>query len=172
MILFVASEVMLFGGLLAGYVVLRFGSDGFAGMPSLPAGPASISTGVLLLSSATLIVATRAGRRGAALLCRRAALATLILGTLFMGLQIAEWNRLMGAGVLPEGNIHGGMFYVLSWAHALHVIGGLALLVWLLLRIRRELHGSRLRDLFDIAGIYWHFVTVVWGTLFLILFGQ
>jgi heme/copper-type cytochrome/quinol oxidase subunit 3 len=169
MILFVASEVMLFGGLLAGYVVLRFGSDGFAGMPALPMGLASIATGVLILSSATLIVAARAGRRGAVLLCRRAALATLLLGILFLGLQIAEWKRLMGAGVLPGGNIHGGMFYILSWAHALHVVGGLVLLVWLLLRVRRELYGARLRDLFDIAGIYWHFVTIVWAMLFLIV---
>ena len=170
MILFVASEAMLFGGLLAGYVVLRFGSGHFSGMRPLPAGLAWLSTGVLVASSGMLVAAARANRSGRARRAWWGSLATLLLGVLFLGLQITEWNRLMAAGVLPAGNIGGGMFYILSWAHGLHVLGGLALLCYLALRVRRELYAARLRNLFDVAGIYWHFVTIVWGTLFLLLF--
>lgn len=169
MMLFVAAEVMLFSGLIAGYVVLKFGSGNFRGIEPLPVGLTGISTGVIAASSVLLIAATRGARRGNRSQVKFGALGALILGTLFLGLQVLEWNQLMGQGVLPSANVLGGMFYMLSWAHALHVFGGLVLLAVLASAAFRG-KSLRWRNLDTVASIYWHFVTLIWIALFYMLF--
>lgn len=169
-ILFIAAEMMLFAGLIAGYVVLRFGSGNFEGMPRLPIGLIAASTPALLLSSVALIVAGRGLRRGDRSRFKLGSVATFILGSLFMILQVVEWNQLLMAGVSPDDNVYGGMFYMLSWVHGLHVLGGIILLAILALRASRGSFSPVKRNFVVVASIYWHFVTLVWLGLFVILF--
>lgn len=170
MLLFVAAEVMLFAGLLAGYVVLRFGSGNFEGMERLPIGLTALSTSLLVASSIALIVASKAVKRGAMPLFKMAALATLFLGAGFLAVQVVEWRELMAAGISPAINIYGGMFYILSWVHGAHVAGGIILLAVLaVLALMNRITSTR-RTIVAATAIYWHFVTIVWITLFMVLF--
>ncbi len=170
MMLVVASEVMLFSGLVAGYIVLRFGSGGFEGLPRLPIGLAGISTPLLVASSIALIISSRAWKRRDIPVYSSAALASLLLGVLFLALQLLEWEQLMNSGTIPSNNVYGGMFYALSWVHGLHVLGGLVLLGYLVRRAWRPAVTQSSGNFVAVVGIYWHFVTIVWGALFLMLF--
>lgn len=169
MMLFVASEAMLFTGLVAGYVVLGYGSRGFEGMPVLPLGLAPYATAVLAASSGALVAAGRAIAAGRAS-ASRWSLATLALGTLFLGLQALEWMRMVGDGLLPESGVNSGMLYVIGGVHGLHVAGGLVFLGILAVRAMRAPRDARTRSFATTAALYWHFVTLVWLTLFLMLY--
>src|SRR6476659_11263826 len=91
MMLFVSAEVMLFAGMLAGYVVLRFGSGNFAGMQRLPVGLTWLSTSLLVASSVMLVQASRGLKSGAMGRFKASALATLACGIGFLGIQWFEW---------------------------------------------------------------------------------
>ena len=170
MILFVAAELMLFVGLISGYVVLRYGSHNFEGLPRMPLLLPAINTCVIILSSVVLLSVQRAMRDGDARRIRNGALGALVLGTLFLVMQGIEWTRLLGSGWLPAGSIASGLFYLLSGMHGLHIIGGLVLLTMLWRKISRP--GTRRQVLvaLRIAAIYWHFVSLVWIALFMMMF--
>jgi cytochrome c oxidase subunit 3 len=170
MLLFVSGEVMLFAGLLAAYVVLRFGSGNFAGTQRLPVGLTWLSTSLLVASSVMLVQASRGLKRGAMRRFKAGALAALACGIGFLGIQWFEWQALLSAGVLPGVSNARGMFYMLSWAHGLHVAGGIVLLAVLAIQALRGLVTPERRSLMAVSSIYWHFVTVVWIGLFAILF--
>lgn len=169
-VLFIASEAMLFTGLIVGYVVLRGGSDGFAGMDPLPVGLAGFSSSILLGSSIALFSAQRAIAMNRLKTFRWGTLLALTMGLLFIALQGVEWNRLVGAGLFPESNVHSGIFYALSGIHGLHVFGGLVLLVILVVRAFRGAFTPRKRNFVIVTAYYWHFVTLVWLALFTMLF--
>jgi cytochrome c oxidase subunit 3 len=168
-ILVIVTELMLFVGLIAGYVILRYGSNDFAGMIHPEMGLTAISTPVLLLSSITLILAQRAYRTRTVSLFRKGSLITLALGLLFLVLQLIEWRNLMGEGIFPAGSVQSGMFYLLSGVHGLHVFGGLVLLSLLAWR-SRPAAGAVGEGIVSAAGIYWHFVTLLWGALWVMIF--
>lgn len=168
MMLFVASEAMLFTGLIAGYVVLGFGSGGFSGMRALPLGLAPIALAVLVASSAALVMAQRAVRASAS--ASRWSLAALALGTLFLGIQAIEWMSLLGDGMLPASAVNAGMLYVVGGVHGLHVVVGLVLLALFAVRAVRTPLAPATRTAATITALYWHFVTIVWITLFLMLY--
>lgn len=169
MLLFVASEAMLFAGLIAGYVILGYGSGGFAGMRDLPMGLAPVAVLVLLASSAALLMAQREYRVGAPTSARWPLLA-LVLGTLFLAIQALEWTTLLGSGIPPESAVNAGMLYVVGGVHGLHVVGGLVLLALLATRSLRSPTAEATRTAATITALYWHFVTLVWITLFLMLY--
>ncbi len=154
-LLFIAAETMLFGGLIAAYVVLRFSSDGFQGMTRPPLGAAAVRSALLVLSS-LLLLAT--GREPAN---RWLFLGSFLLGASFLGLAVAEWAQLLSDHVLPFASIFGGMFHILSWAHALHLVPGLVVLL-ALASGRRWFGGA--------VFLYWHFVTVLWVLLGVLLY--
>lgn len=165
MMLFVASEVMMFTGLITGYVVLGFGSSDFAGMRVLPLGLVPYATAVLVASSLALIAAQRNSNAIA-----RWSFVALLLGTLFLGLQAVEWMQLMSSGITPGTGVNSGMVYVIGGMHGLHVIGGLVILGILGARALRAPDSWRTRNFLTIAGLYWHFVTVMWVTLFTMMY--
>ena len=169
MLLFVASEAMMFAGLIAGYVVLDHGSSGFAGMPSLPMGLAPVGVAVLLASSAALVLAQLAMRDGSRS-ASRLTVGALLLGTAFLAIQAVEWVRLVQGGLLPETSVNTGMLYVVGGVHGLHVAGGLVVLAVLTARALRAPSSDRTRSFGLTAGLYWHFVTIVWITLFTMLY--
>ena len=169
MMLFVASEAMLFTGLIAGYVVLGYGSNGFRGMTSLPLGLSPVALAVLLASSGALVRAQRAVRDGLGSAARWS-IAALLLGTAFLALQAVEWTHLLDAGMLPGSAINAGMLYVLGGVHGVHVAGGLVVLGLLVARALRAPGEERTRTAATITALYWHFVTLVWVTLFLMLY--
>lgn len=169
-ILFIASELMLFVGLIASYVVLRYGSGNFAGMSPLPIGLTAISSPLLILSSITLFLGSRALKRGEYQRFRSSTFVTFVLGLAFMVFQIIEWNQLIAAGIDPAKNVRGGMFYMLSWAHGAHVLGGVVLLAVLSFRVLRNRITEKQKGFLSVTAIYWHFVTLMWVAIFAMLF--
>ena len=169
-ILFSVAELMLFVGLIAGYIVLRFGSDHFSGMPHLPMGLTIVSTPVLLLSSLALVAAQRAVGQGRMESVKRGAIVALLLGLAFLALQGIEWSRLIEQQLIPSSSVASGMFYLLSGVHGVHVVVGLVLLAILSLRINAGRVGRLHHSILTISSIYWHFVTLLWVTLFYMIF--
>jgi cytochrome c oxidase subunit III len=174
MLTFLASEAMLFAGLICGYMVLRSGAGADWHMPeALKNGPTLIQTIVatcLLISSSFTLHFSETklirGTGGKLLL-----LATIILGSLFLANQANEWNHLFHEGFwFNTAGIMGSSFFVLTGFHGMHVFIGVLLLITCLVRsllgkVTPEKHGF-----VECTGLYWHFVDIVWVFLFTILY--
>jgi cytochrome c oxidase subunit 3 len=172
MVLFIASEVMLFGGLFAGYFFVRNQAEVWPpeGTHEVAAGLGGILTAILVASGFighAGIVAARKGNNQLFVLCMAA---TIILGTVFIAGQGYEWLELMHEGLTADSGIYASAFYILTGFHGAHVIAGLCMLVVVFFRAYwRDFTPAR--HLFaDAAMLYWHFVDIVWVGLYVILY--
>jgi cytochrome c oxidase subunit 3 len=169
MVLFLGSWVMMFGALFLSYALLRIRAPFWPplGMTALPLALPGLNTLLLLLSSATMQGALSGLRRGDLARFRRHLLATILLGSVFTALQCAVWVELWSGGLRLDSGTYGGLFYLLTVFHILHVLVGLGLLLWLLgPTLRREPTAPR-RVPATLASMFWHFVDAVWVVMFL-----
>jgi cytochrome c oxidase subunit III len=178
MVLFLGSWAMMFGALFFCYALLRIRAPFWPplGMTELPLALPGLSTLLLLLSSATVQRALSGLRRGRLARFRRHLLATIVLGSLFAALQCAVWIELWSAGLRLDSGTYGGLFYLLTVFHMLHVLVGLGLLVWLLAPTLRpgaaeasEAAAPR-RVPATLASMFWHGVDAVWVVIFLTVY--
>ncbi len=93
---------------------------------------------------------------------------TIILGFLFLSGQIVAWRNLVDQGVTLASGPSGSFFYLLTAMHGLHLLGGLAGLLYVVYRVRRSTTERAMRS-FKAASLYWHFMTVLWLYLFALL---
>jgi heme/copper-type cytochrome/quinol oxidase subunit 3 len=165
---FLASEIMVFGGLITAYVVFRLGGAGWAEAShhlSLPL--ATVNTLVLLTSSFTVVQAFVAAERGDPRALRLHLALTILGGLLFLGLKAVEYTTEIRAGFTPGSGIFWSFYYTMTGLHALHVVGGIVVNgVVLATEGARVQHPHRV----ELAGLYWHFVDVVWIFLFPLLY--
>jgi cytochrome c oxidase subunit 3 len=168
--LFLASLGMLFGACLVGYLVVRLRAPEWPppGSPALPGG-LWVSTAVLVVLSFLLVVADRAARRGRQETLTRALTASLLLAIAFLGSQIANWMRLAANDVPPQQNLFIFGFYILSFLHAAHVVGGLVPLILVSLRARAGKYTMTGNQGVQLVGMYWHFLGVAWIAILLVL---
>jgi cytochrome c oxidase subunit III len=175
MITFLASEAMLFAGLIGGYIVLRSGAGSGWQMPESLKDPDTmvktiIATFLLLSSSFTLHFSELKilkGKKGG----KRLLGATIILGALFLTNQVLEWNHLYHSGFwFNQDGIMGSCFFVLTGFHGMHVLIGVLLLVSSLLQVTGHKVQNGHHGFLECTGLYWHFVDIVWVFLFLILY--
>lgn len=171
-----AGITVLFLILVAAYVYTRHQSDAPTGIYPLPRF-FSLSTIVLLISSYTINQARRLYAQDDLKGLGRCLGATLLLSSVFAGLQMLGWRELQNQGVLVlEGVASGTFIYLLSALHVAHLLGGMLFLLVLLLRTH---HASRdaVRSLVFIRNpyrrlqlrmitLYWHFIDVLWVGLF------
>lgn len=134
-----------------------------------------VSTALILSSSATFEVARRALRRGAREVYRRWLALSLALGFGFLVAQLLAWRGLVGQGIYLATNPHSSFFYLLTGLHALHLVGGIIGLTYLMLRTRRDASNAKdaageQRARVDAIGLYWHFMDGLWVYLFALLF--
>jgi cytochrome c oxidase subunit 3 len=137
-----------------------------------------VSTALILASSATFEVARRALRRGAQTVYRRWLITSFGLGFGFLVAQLLAWRSLVGQGIYLATNPHSSFFYLLTGLHALHLVGGIIGLGYLMLRARRDAEaaagardaGANQRARVDAIGLYWHFMDGLWVYLFALLF--
>ena len=173
MVLFIASEIMLFGGLFAGYFYVRNQAEVWppeAIEHTLDATTGGILTAILVISGLIAhmgVVGAKGGKFGLFILGMAGAIA---LGTIFIVGQAYEWFSLMDEGLTAESGVYGSTFYVMTGFHGAHVIAGLAMLAVVFVRaFWRDFTPTR--HLFVDAGVlYWHFVDVVWVFLYVILY--
>jgi cytochrome c oxidase subunit 3 len=168
--LFILSEVMLFGAFFTAYFVLRAEAPAWPPLadlerPGLPL--VGFNTLLLLSSSVTMQWAVRRIGRGDAAGFKRGLLATLMLGTVFLGIQGYEFAN-NGFGI--SDGVFGSTFYTLTSFHGAHVLGGLLLMGVLANRARLGLVTREHHTAVEGVSYYWHFVDVVWVVLFLTVY--
>lgn len=167
-LLFLASEVMFFAGLVAAAIVLRSADPGWrygTAFLSRPAGIAGMA--LLLLGSFGLVRATSRGVPGERELRRSAALAA-VFGAAFLGLQAWEWRLLLAADRGWARDVFGSCFWVLTGLHGLHVLVGVA---WLAgLAARGAAGAAALRARTQLATWYWNLVDAVWIVLYVFFY--
>jgi cytochrome c oxidase subunit 3 len=161
--LFLASLGMLFAASLVGFLVIRLRAPEWppAGSPGLPTA-FWISTALLAAVSALLAKAEGAIREGRGSRASRLLAAAAVLGVAFVLSQASGWARLLADSQLPQNNLYLFGIYVLTFLHALHVIGGLGPLIRAAIRsgagrTTADDHGG-----VTLVAMYWHFLGLVW----------
>ena len=169
MILFIASEIMFFGGLFAAYFSLRASQAQWPpeGSPRPGVALASVATALLVASSFTQ---HRAGEANDAATARKWMALTIALGTIFIGGQAWEWVQIGAEGLAVDSNAFGTTFFTLTGAHGLHVLGGLGMLAATWARLGAGGLGGNRRATLQAVTYYWHFVDVVWLVVFTALY--
>jgi cytochrome c oxidase subunit 3 len=171
MLLFIVSEIMLFGAFFTAYFFIRVVNDPGGWFPldgkDLPVAVAGVNTSILLSSSFTMHWALEGARNEN----RRALLVglvtTALLGLTFLSIQINEYVHL---GFAPHDNAQGSIFYGLTGLHGAHVFVGLTLLTMATVRAFRGHFSAKEHRGVEVPGIYWHFVDVMWVFVFTTLY--
>ncbi len=172
MTIFLASEAMLFAGLIAGYVVLRLSSPAWppsADLPKLPILLTGINTIFLITSSFTYHAAEVAVKKGKTGLLWLGL--SILLGSLFLGIQAYEWYHMHHEGLwFNKGGAYGASFFVLTGFHGLHVAIGVLMILVAFFRQLGGAYTSQNHTYLILTGMYWHFVDVVWLFLYSVLY--
>jgi cytochrome c oxidase subunit III len=128
-----------------------------------------LNTGILLASSATLEFSRRALIRHAAVDFLRWLAATVVLGFGFLAGQFFAWHDLAARGVYLATNPSSSFFYVLTVAHAVHLMGGVLALGYVAVHALRMARGRERRTALEVTAIYWHFMDALWIYIFFLL---
>ena len=171
--LFLASEVMLFGSLFSAYALLRTGATSWPEQSTIVSVPlATLNTLVLISSSVTMVMAWSSLQARRPDLFRRYMGLTLLLGAAFLVVKGVEYGDKLAHGLVPATDNFLGLYFTMTGLHAVHVIGGMLVNAYLLgpgFRMWRS-EPARFTNRVEVAGIYWHFVDVVWIFLFPVLY--
>jgi cytochrome c oxidase subunit 3 len=161
MLLFIISEVMLFGAFFTAYFFLRVVAkdDWPAAGTELPVLIAGINTAILMSSSLTMHWALHGAKTENRFALRAGLLTTLLLGACFLMVQINEYVHI---GFSPADHAQGSIFYGLTGLHGAHVFIGLTLLLFATIRAFRGHFSAKEHRGVEVPGIYWHFVDVMW----------
>ena len=168
--LFLASEIMLFGGLFSAYILLRVGSPVWppSGETQLNIPLATLNTFNLILSSWTIVKSWVALKENDIKGFKMFMGITLLCSLLFLVIKYFEYTAKFHHGIFPSTDNFFGIYFTLTGLHGLHVIGGLivnyyhwgpGLKMW-------DTEPERFTNRIEIAGLYWHFVDLVWIFLF------
>ncbi len=171
--LFLASEVMLFGALFSTYVLLRIGASEWPlGSTVLNVPIGAFNTVVLIASSVTMVLSWAALKEKKLKKFRLYIGLTIFLALLFLVVKGFEYNAKFSHHMYPATNTYLAIYFTLTGLHALHIIGGVivnsyfwgpGIKMW-------ESDPERFTNRIEVAGLYWHFVDLVWIFLFPVLY--
>jgi cytochrome c oxidase subunit III len=162
MLLFIISEVMVFGAFFTAYFFIRVvaGDDWFPiDGKELPVAVAGVNTCILVSSSFTMHWAQTSIKNGNRLGLKAGILTTFLLGLTFLFIQVNEYVHI---GFAPHDFAQGSVFYGLTGLHGAHVFVGLTLLLTVTIRSWRGHFSPEEHRGVEVPGIYWHFVDVMW----------
>ena len=166
---FIVTDALLFAGFLGGYGFSRLGSHDWPDPSKVFSLPyITAMTFVLISSSATMACAVAAAAAGDGKAVTRFTRFTLLGGLAFLGMQAFEWTHLISEGGRPWTNPwgdkrFGSYFFLVTGFHGTHVLIGVIILLVAMLRARR---GRFTANGIEVAGLYWHFVDLVWVFIF------
>jgi cytochrome c oxidase subunit 3 len=185
--IFLLSDTFIFGTFLTGYMSVRIAATAAwpnpgevfeltIGHTSFPLLLIAIMTFILISSSGTMAMAVNYAYRRDRVRCAALMLLTAAFGATFVGMQAFEWTELIMKGVRPWGNPmgaaqFGACFFMITGFHGLHVSAGVVYLCTIARRVwcgRYERSGNY--DVVEIAGLYWHFVDLVWVFIFALFY--
>jgi cytochrome c oxidase subunit 3 len=181
---FLATEVLFFGGLFAAYMIYRVWYPSAFGEASrsLDIYLGTINTVILITSSLTMALAVHAaatGRRGALL---GLLVLTMVLGAAFLGIKGIEYyqkfveHHVPGPGFHFEGTepihtqIFFSLYFMMTGLHALHMIIGMGIMTVMLFMAWRRMFSPEWYTPIEVSGLYWHFVDIIWIFLFPLLY--
>ena len=168
---FIGSECLLFGSLISTYLVYKGRSlTGPYPADILDIPLTSLSTFDLLASSLAMVLALAAVQRGDRRWGVTWLFATAALGLVFLGFQAYEFTTFVHEGLTLQANLFGATFFVLTGTHGAHVTVGVIWLTTLGIQGLRGRLGPDQATTVEIAGLYWHFVDVVWIVIFTLVY--
>ena len=177
--IFLGSECLFFGSLISTYLIFKgkeHAGTTHEGLPLIPANVLDIpvtsaSTFVLLMSSVAMVLAVYGAQHGRPKMMKVWLLGTALLGLTFLGFQVYEFTTFGNEGLNLGVNQFGASFFVLTGFHGTHVgIGVVYLLSMLAGSFRRTGLGPEAGLNVEIAGLYWHFVDIVWIIIFTVVY--
>jgi cytochrome c oxidase subunit 3 len=166
MLLFIISEIMIFGAFFTAYFFVRVvgGAEWFpVGEHDLPRAIAGVNSAILLSSSLTMHWALESVKAGNRRGLQAGILTTFFLGLTFLFIQVNEYVHV---GFAPADHAQGSVFYGLTGLHGAHVFVGLTLLAMVTIRAFRGHYTPEEHRGVEVPGIYWHFVDVMWVIVF------
>ncbi len=174
--IFLASEVMLFGGLFSAYVFLRMAAPAgdfeyWGNKLSIPM--ATINTLVLISSSVTVIMAWASLKLKDFEKYKLYMGLTLLCSFIFLIIKYFEYTGKFHHGIFPSSSTFMGIYFTLTGLHGLHIIGGIIVMGYMWLPIGNKMwktNPEQFTNRVEVAGLYWHFVDLVWIFLFPILY--
>lgn len=181
--IFLVSDTFIFTCFLTGYLNVRLSTTApwppqseifalsFGGDP-IPLILIAIMTFILITSSGTMVLAVNYGYRKDKVRTFWLMVATALFGASFVGMQVFEWTKLIvEEGVRPWTNPFGaaqfgGVFFMITGFHGLHVTAGVIYLLTVAFKVRAGHYDKKGYEIVEIAGLYWHFVDLVWVFIF------
>ena len=170
--IFLSSECIFFGTLIITFLVSRARSAQLPGPDGevLNISITTIITFILLLSSLTMVLSLEGFQHDNIRQGQMWLVATIVLGTIFVGTQVYEYTQLVHEGLTLTSNLFGSAFYTLTGFHGTHVFIGVLLLLSLLLMSRSGKLNARNFLPVELIGLYWHFVDLVWLVIFTLVY--
>jgi cytochrome c oxidase subunit 3 len=163
MMLFIISEIMVFGAFFTAYFFIRVVAVGHHWFPvngsELPRTIAGMNTAILVSSSLTMHWAQTSIKNGNRFGLKCGMVLTSLLGATFLFVQINEYIHI---GFAPQDHAQGTIFYGLTGLHGVHVFIGLSMLLMVTVRSFRGHFSAEHHEGVEVPGIYWHFVDVMW----------
>ena len=172
---YLASDCLLFGGLISTYLLYKNRPGNIPGLAGSPLRASelfnipftSMTSFILLMSSLTMVLAVNSIMRGDKQRMRLWLVATAVLGGLFLGGQVYEFTEFVREGLGYTSNVSASAFYTLTGFHGAHVgVGVLMLLSAVGYSFRRDIQAEAI----EVLGLYWHFVDIVWVVIFAIVY--
>ena len=163
----IASEIVIFGGLLASYVMHRLAHDAWSVQAAhTNTWIGAFNTMVLLTSSLSAVLAHQAAERRDGPRAARLLYATIIGAVTFLVVKTFEWSDEIAHGYTISSSTFWSFYYTAAGLHGLHVIAGAILMVFVARDAAKNLELHRV----ELIGIYWHFVDIIWIFLFPLLY--
>jgi cytochrome c oxidase subunit 3 len=169
-LVFICTELMFFTGLLSAYNIARARVPASIwpppDQPRLPVEATALNSGLLLLSGILVFVAVEGMKRN-----KKFALPTVVVGWLlgaaFVSLQGREWSELLSQGMRMQSSSHASFFYLIVGTHALHAVGALVPMAWV---ISRMLTKTATLGQLRAAQVFWSFVVLVWPVVYVMVY--
>ncbi len=184
--LFLVQELLFFSGLFMFYIIFRYKYPEtmlYASEYFLDKTMGGINTVVLLFSSLTMALAVRAAQLGKKDHIVRYLVVTIVCACIFLVVKYFEYSHKFHMGLFPgryfafEGGVIPGepqtffaLYFCLTGLHGIHVVAGIAVMIWLVIRANRGDFGPTYYAPVDLVGLYWHLVDLVWIFLFPLLY--
>jgi cytochrome c oxidase subunit III len=161
MLLFIMSEIMIFGAFFTAYFFIRIVNHNSwpAHGTVVPEAVAGVNTAILVSSSLTLHWALTSAKNGNRFGLKAGMVSTFLLGLAFLMVQINEYVHI---GFAPHDTAQGSVFYALTGLHGAHVLIGLCLLLMVTVRAFKGHFSPEEHQGMEVPGIYWHFVDIMW----------